>query len=230
MAPFKKLIGSSLLYSDRIICNFVFSDFLQSKYGEFVHCQPSHETCRICHISSQIVILSIKAVISYQRDYYSLYCSWDVIPPTHLLVLSNLVTGMPDDVTWVVSGSTALALQDIPVQPRDIDLMSDKEGVYIIEGYFSEYVDNPVKFSKTETIASHFGSLMIGGIKVELMGDIQHRKADGSWTQPSDLTDKQKIISVDNIAVPVFQLQYEYEGYKLMGRHDRAALIRDYLR
>src|SRR6266436_1242820 len=90
-------------------------------------------------------------------------------------------------VNWVVTGSFNFALQGVPVTPDDIDLQADLAGALAIEQHLLKYVVRKVKFSTAEKIRSHFGELLINGVKVEIMGDIQKRREDGSWEEPVDL-------------------------------------------
>lgn len=145
----------------------------------------------------------------------------------HISVLELLVDKIPDEIDWAVTGSTAFAIQNIPVEPKDIDIQSSKDGVFTIEEHLSSYSKQPVRFSHTETIASYFGSLRIDGIEVELMGDIQHR-VDGKWTTPVEIAPLVQMISVNGFDVPVLDLRHEYQAYKMMGRDDRAELLRKY--
>lgn len=105
-----------------------------------------------------------------------------MIALTYLSVLRKTYTRLDDDgVSWVVTGSLGFALQGVSVEVHDIDIQADKEGAYEIERRLSEFVSTKVALSSTERIRSDFGTLMIDGIKVEIMGDIQKRLEDGSW-------------------------------------------------
>ncbi|MDI6642249.1 MAG: hypothetical protein QME68_08090 [Elusimicrobiota bacterium] len=130
---------------------------------------------------------------------------------------------------WAVTGSLGFALQGVPVEPNDIDIQTDKKGAYEIECYFSEFVTKRVTFSSTEKIRSHFGKLMIDGINVEIMGDIQKRLEDGSWENPMDLEHHKRIVEVEGMKVPVLSLEYEYQAYMKLGRIDKAEMLRNWL-
>jgi len=77
-----------------------------------------------------------------------------------------------------------MALQGVPVEVHDIDIQTDKDGVYEIERCLAEFVIEPVRYSETERIRSHLGMLEIDGIKVEIMGDIQKRLGNQGWEEP----------------------------------------------
>jgi len=132
-------------------------------------------------------------------------------------------------VNWAITGSLGFALQGVPVEPSDIDIQTDKRGAYEIERHFSEFVIKRVKFSSTERIRSHFGELMIEGIKVEIMGDIQKRLIDGIWENPVDLEQYKRIVEVEGMQVPVLSLEYEYQAYLKLGRIGKAEMLRKWL-
>ena len=132
-------------------------------------------------------------------------------------------------VNWVVTGSFGFALQDVLVEPNDIDIQTDKRGAYEIERHFSEFVTKRVALSSTERIRSHFGELMIDGIKVEIMGDIQKSLEGGSWENPVDLEHYKRVVEVEGMQVPVLSLGYEYQAYLKLGRVDKAEILRNWL-
>src|SRR6266571_3524266 len=111
-----------------------------------------------------------------------------MIDSTYLNVLRKICTCLNrTNINWVVTGSLGFALRGVPVSPNDIDIQTDEAGAYEIEHRFSEFVVKEVMFSAAEKICSHFGALMIDGVKVEIMGGIQKRLADGPWEEPVDL-------------------------------------------
>jgi len=133
------------------------------------------------------------------------------------------------NVNWAITGSLGFALQGVAIEPNDIDIQTDKRGAYEIERYFSESVTKRVKFSSTERIRSHLGELMIDGIKVEIMGDIQKRNKDGSWENPTDLEYHKRSVEVEGMQVPVLSLEYEYQAYLKLGKIDKAEMLRKWL-
>jgi hypothetical protein len=114
----------------------------------------------------------------------------------------------------------------ISIDYHDIDIQSNGDGVYAIERALSEFVIRPVQWSSTACIRSHFGALRIEGIQVELMGDVQHRLADGRWDEPVEIARQRRWVSYGNLALPVLDLAYEYEAYLKIGRTETAALLR----
>ena len=151
--------------------------------------------------------------------------------PRHFEVLRKMHARLEQaDVNWVVTGSVGFALQGVPVSPGDLDIQTDEAGAYEIERLFSEFVLRKVAFSSTGRIRSHFGALLVDGITVEVMGDIQKKRDDGSWDDPVDLDRHKRVVEVEGISVPVLFLEYERHAYKRLGRTDKAAMLEKWLR
>ncbi len=151
-----------------------------------------------------------------------------MIYPTYMAVLRQLSTELKESrVNWVVTGSLSCALQGLPFEPHDIDIQTDKQGAYEIERRFSSQVSRKVTFSSTERMRSHFGTLLIEGIVVEIMGDIQKRLEDGTWETPVDLRSQRQFIHVAGMTIPVLSLAYEAQAYLKLGRLERAEMLRE---
>ena len=84
-------------------------------------------------------------------------------------------------------------------------------------------------FSSVEKIRSHFGTLMIDEIKVEVMGDIQKRLADGSWEEAVDLKQYKRVVEIEGMQVPVLSLEYKYQVYLKLGRIEKAEMLKKWL-
>jgi hypothetical protein len=150
--------------------------------------------------------------------------------PAHLDALRTIHDRLRGSaVNWAVTGSLGFALQGVPVEPADIDIQTDEAGAYEIERRLSEFVVRPVAFSSAERIRSHFGVLVIDGVRVEIMGDIQKRREDSTWESPVDLQRHKRNVEVEGMSVPVLSLEYEREAYLRLGRTDRAEMLRRWL-
>ncbi|WP_049901760.1 nucleotidyltransferase domain-containing protein [Halococcus agarilyticus] len=149
------------------------------------------------------------------------------LPPDFLAALETLCDRLDDtEVTWAVTASTNLALRGIPVEPGDIDVMTDGPGAEVIERRLEEYVESGVARSRSveHRIASDFGMLDIGGVRVEIMGDVEHL-VDGEWVSTADIATNREFVGVDGHDVPVMALEREREGYRELGRDQRAELV-----
>lgn len=145
-------------------------------------------------------------------------------------VLSKLYHELQgSNVNWVVTGSLSFALQGLPLTPHDIDIQTDEAGAYEIERRFALYITRKVVFSSTERIRSHFGALLIDGIKVELMGDVQKRLEDSRWEEPVDLDCHKLFVAFEDMDVPVLSLEYEAQAYRKLDRLERAQMLQEAL-
>ena len=153
-----------------------------------------------------------------------------MISRKHIDVLRQIHDRLNDgSVNWVVTGSLGFALQGIPVVPDDIDIQTDGPGAYEIERRFPEAVADEVAFSASDRIRSHFGSLEIDGVRVEIMGDIEKRDANGAWGAAVDLQTHRRLADFEGMTIPVLSLEYECEAYMKLGRTERAGMLRRWL-
>ena len=133
------------------------------------------------------------------------------------------------EVDWVVTGSLAFALQGMDTEVHDVDIQTGVAGAYEIERRFSPYVVRRVRFTSAERIRSHFGILMVDGIRGEIMGDIQKRLKDGSWDERADLHHHKRMVEVEGMQIPILTLEYEYQSYLKLDRAEKAEKIREHL-
>ncbi len=153
------------------------------------------------------------------------------VPTTIGQALAKVVERLDGaDVNWAITGSLGFRLQGVPVDVHDIDLQTDGAGAYKIEDLLCEYSTEKVGFSTSGNIRSHFGVLEIGGVRVEIMGDVQKLLSDGSWEDPIDPAEHRLSVETEGIQVPVLNLAYECSAYEALGRSDRADFLRNWLR
>ncbi len=132
-------------------------------------------------------------------------------------------------VNWVLTGSLSFSIRGIPFDVHDIDIQTDRWGAYTIEKTFAAEITKKVTFVTSDMIRSHFGQLQINGLVVEIMGDIQKKRPDGSWEEPVDIDLHKQFVEVEHMLVPVLSLDYEYHAYQLLGREHVAALLRGWI-
>ena len=148
----------------------------------------------------------------------------------HIQIIQLITRSLAkSDIIWAFTGSTSFNLQGIDFPPSDIDIQTNQSGAYQIEEIFHQYSIKPVQFSTTETIRSHFGTVNIQGISVEIMGDIE-KYVDNNWGTPPNLVEHRQFISIYDLQIPVLSLQYEVEAYRKMGRIQKADMLQAYLR
>jgi hypothetical protein len=141
-----------------------------------------------------------------------------------LLLADELSNG---GIGWAVTASANLALRGFPVEPGDVDVMTDADSAYRIADRFSERGVRPVlppEEAEHGNIRSYFGAIEVAGTEVELMGDVEHR-VRGKWVPAADVATHREFLTVDGRAVPVMPLDHERRGYRAIGRAERVALI-----
>jgi hypothetical protein len=150
-----------------------------------------------------------------------------MLPETHRLVLEKLLNRLiSEEMIWALTGSASIALRGIDFVVNDIDLQTDKLGAYQIKQCFYNHVMESVIFSSGDKIRSYFGALMIDGVRVEIMGDLQKRLPNGEWESPVDVESLREFHEVDNLRVPVLPLEHEYHAYLLLGREEKALVLK----
>ena len=130
---------------------------------------------------------------------------------------------------WAITGGLGFALHGMNVPADDIDLQTDREGAYKIENAFRQCVVKSVAFSEGNGIRSHFGELRICGVKVEIIGGVQKRLTTGEWESPVEVREHRTFVDFDGMRFPVLSLEYEEKAYRILGRIDKANLIKEWL-
>jgi len=136
---------------------------------------------------------------------------------------------------WAVMGSTASVLQGIcNYTPPDIDLVTTRDGAYIMSGSIGGLgaTVHQVGYSESERYASHFGIFEVLDVKVEVMGDLIIRVADGHIDATEHFarwSDKVRLIHFEQHHIPVVPLEWQLVANVLLSRPERSTGIADYL-
>lgn len=131
--------------------------------------------------------------------------------------------------TWALTGSTSMALQGMTLDVHDIDVQTDKSGAYQLGKLLDSYALEPVHFCGTDLMRSHFGRFKIGAVDLEIMGDIEKKRPDGSWEEAVPLPSIIEHVQFEGMNIPVLSLAYEAQAYKKIGRAVRSAEIEDFI-
>jgi len=134
------------------------------------------------------------------------------------------------EINWALTGSTSFALQGLPYEPEDIDIQTDQQGAYEIESLFKNCIKRHVTFSSNGAVRSYFGELVINGISVEIIGDIEKLVGEDDWQQAPNLNEIKQFINVENLKIPVLSLVYEAQAYRDLDREDQAAALFNHIR
>jgi SAM-dependent methyltransferase len=125
-------------------------------------------------------------------------------------------------IKWVLVGSTSLALQGVKIKPKDIDILTDKEGAFRVNKLFKNYEVKPVEFGRLkiggkELFESYLGKFKIKGVKVEIMGNLKE-KLGRKWIYLHKGLKSPKIIEFQGMRLPVSPLKEQLKSYSRLGR------------
>ena len=135
-------------------------------------------------------------------------------------------------VAWVLIGSTSLALQGVAIEPKDIDILTDKRSALKINQLFKKYQVRLVVFSQTDLFQSFFGEFKIKGIKIEVMGELKEM-IKNDWQDQSYRLKNPSLIELEGTKIPVSSLKDQLRAYQFLGRPkdgERVRLIKQFLR
>lgn len=153
-----------------------------------------------------------------------------MISPSHIEALRKVSMRLKDkDICWAVTGSMNMAMQGMAVEVHDIDLQTNEAGAYKMQALLQAYVVTPVRYLASERMHSHLGKLVIDGVEVEIIGGLQKLLPDGTWEAPLDVAAHTCLVEIEGMQVPGLTLDYEYQAYVLMGRMEKAELLRQWL-
>ena len=132
-----------------------------------------------------------------------------------------------DKTDWLLIGSTSLILQGADLGAElDIDILTSKEGAFLIDKLLCEYrtrMPNPNK-DISEKYISYFGQYLINDVNIDVMGDFQYKKENGSWSEIINLNEY-KIFQLDDMNFKILPLEVEIEEYKATKRWDKVKVI-----
>ncbi len=116
-------------------------------------------------------------------------------------------------IRWVLVGSLSLALQDVKIKPKDIDILTDKEGALKCNEIFEKHIKKTVEWSQTERYDSFFGKFEINDLVVEIMGDLKVKEGN-NWIELKPRLEKPQFIRVEDLLIPVTPLEDQLKSYK----------------
>lgn len=157
----------------------------------------------------------------------------NILPQAHEETLRMICNKLSEtDIIWVLTASASLAAQGMDLIPSDIDIQTNDMDAYKIAELLKEIPITseilPVEFSTTEKMRSHFGRLEIGGVLIEIMGNMQ-KYCEGEWEEIPNLPSLVEYMDYKDMKLPIFNIAYEAAHYKKMKRFERAAQIEAFM-
>lgn len=122
-----------------------------------------------------------------------------------------------EKLTWVLTESANLLIQDIDVNANDIDILITKKDAYRFYNLFKEFGLKEIEYSATDKFRSFFSKLIINEISIEIITRLEYKSPDNVWRK-STLLKKRKLIEYNSYIIPVNPLENEIAFYQLMKR------------
>lgn len=113
--------------------------------------------------------------------------------------------------------------------PHDIDILTDKKGAFSINELLRDYEVRKFEYKESENLTSYLGEFRIEGIKVEVMGDLRIKRPNGICYKELVIRGT-KNAKIGEMEVPLYPLEKELEGYKILGRIEKVRKIEKALR
>ncbi len=120
---------------------------------------------------------------------------------------------------WRLEGSANLKVQGIDVSVRDLDIVTDKNGINIFRELLKEFI---VKDFYKEEIKSDSLICSINNFEVEIL----YRHGNKNL----NMFNKIKIIQYKELEIPILPLNCALEFYKLINKQDKVGLIKNFLK
>lgn len=124
-----------------------------------------------------------------------------------LLVVVRSLQGIP----YVIAGSTAAYLHGLDLHPRDIDVLTNREGAYQAHERLKDFAQVAMALRESREYTSHMGIYRIKGTKVEVMGDLVLKRPPISYAVPlsSLVAGKAQIVEVEGVGLPLVPIEDE---------------------
>lgn len=134
------------------------------------------------------------------------------------ITLSGIIHSIKkESIIWRVDGSVNLLIQGMNINPNDIDIATNIEGLTKFEKCLSRYRLKR-KFSERAKCNSLKGK--VGNAEVEILAYEKKEIA---------MLDKIKTVSWSGLSIPCLPLADAIQFYKLIGRKEKAELIQNFL-
>jgi hypothetical protein len=152
-----------------------------------------------------------------------------MLPDNFIKAIKLIASKLKDrNIKWALVGTANLTLQGLDVKPNDLDIVTLSNHIKIFEYLFKDYIIKPLfkKRSSTESCPDYYVLLLdIEGVEVEIMGETEEslyftKSGRGEITN----------IDLEDIQVSCLDLTSEAKAYELLGRKDKAEMIREFIK
>jgi hypothetical protein len=122
-----------------------------------------------------------------------------------------------EDIPLLIAGSTALALQNVDVQPNDLDIVIKEEDFPKAVKLLKEYQVKEPEYRSNEFFEGNIAFFKIKGIEIELMGDLKLKKSNKYFSFGKNDFHLIKI-NLQNMELYVYSLVSQIDICNSMGR------------
>ncbi|RKP57069.1 hypothetical protein D7Z26_03535 [Cohnella endophytica] len=148
------------------------------------------------------------------------------VPESAISRVAELLEGC--DASWVVGGSTGLALRGAKLEraPRDIDIYADQKDIRLIHDRLRAFTIDGPKSDRTERYDSILSHYQIEDASIEVVGDFRVTALDSVYqTEVADfLFPNRDRAQVNGRDIPIVPLGHELIFNLLRERKDRALI------
>ncbi len=140
-----------------------------------------------------------------------------------LKTLNGLVC---DEFNWCVIGSSSLFLQGVPINPNDIDILTDEQGIKLIKKHCSPFIyeDMNYKQDETKTLKSIHGRLVINHVNIDIISSIENL-VDGRWISHDNIETHKVSLKEGCFEVNLRSIAYEKEIYQRIGDESKLKIL-----
>src|SRR5262245_49032167 len=82
---------------------------------------------------------------------------------------------------YCLIGSSALALSGVGIEIHDLDILTSRSGANVLKQAWLDFAVTGYRPEHPEMFRSAFGRFELGGMPVEVMGDLEVRR-EGHWS------------------------------------------------
>jgi hypothetical protein len=130
---------------------------------------------------------------------------------------------------WAATGSAALALQGVAVEPRDVDIVADESAATALIDHLSVFVvQDDVGWDRGDVRAARRSIAIVEGVELEILVGVESHSNGVVHLSVPNLTQVDLVI-VEGREIPVLTLQSLIPILEAMGKHDRVAMAKDEL-
>lgn len=142
----------------------------------------------------------------------------------NLDVLIKIINMIDKPIKYVLSGSTSLKLQGVDVIPHDIDIFTNKDGIYYFYSILFNYTIIKPEILDTDIATSYYSKYIIDGVEIEIISDFIIKNGNVVSKFNNIIYKEYK-----GTKIPIISLEQELEGYRRLNRKEKVEKIKEVL-